>query len=132
MMNIRLFAIAAPVLAIMASVSTAEAGAGDYEFKPVTTEVKSGTGGEVAVRLVCRSDGKPAADAVIFRSRLDMSPEEMGGMTAKLTAEPSSEPGLYRFKAEPTMAGRWALKLMAKVPGESDTVEGTVIVTARD
>ena len=116
----------------MASVSTAEAGAGDYEFSPVTTEVKSGTGGDVAVRLVQKSDGKPVANAVVFRSRLDMSPEEMGDMTAKLTAAPSSEPGLYRFKAEPTMAGRWALKLLAKVPGESETVEGTVIVTAKD
>ena len=99
---------------------------------PLQTEVKSGTGGEVAVRLVQKSDGKPVANAVIFRSRLDMSPEEMGDMTAKLTAEPSSEPGVYRFKAEPTMAGRWALKLMAKVPGESETVEGTVIITAKD
>ena len=79
-----------------------------------------------------RTDGKPVADAVIFRSRLDMSPEEMGDMTGKLTAGPSSEPGLYRFKAEPTMAGKWALKLMAKVPGESETVEGTIIVTAKD
>jgi hypothetical protein len=131
-MNIRLFAIAAAALAIMASVSAAEAGAGDYEFRPVTAEVKSGTGGDVAVRLVQKSDGTPVANAVIFRSRLDMSQEEMGDMTAKLTAEPSSEPGLYRFKAEPAMAGRWALKLMAKVPGESETVEGTVIVMARD
>jgi len=131
-MNIRLFTIAAAALAIMASVSTAEAGARDYEFRPVTAEVKSRTGGEVAVRLVQKSDGKPVADAVIFRSRLDMSPEEMGDMTAKLTAEPSTEPGLYRFKAEPTMAGRWALKLMAKVPGESETVESAIIVTAKD
>ena len=26
-----------------------------------------------------------------------------------------------------TMAGGWALKLQAKVPGESETVEGTVV-----
>ncbi len=131
-MNTRLFAIAAAALAIVASVSTAEAGAGDYEFQGVQTEVKNGAGGEVAVRLIHKADGKPVANAVIFRSRLDMSPEEMGEMTAKLTAVPSGEPGVYRFKAEPTMAGRWALKLMAKVPGESETVEGAVILAAKD
>jgi hypothetical protein len=132
-MNKRLFTLAgAAVLAIVASISTAGAGAGDFEFQPVQTETKNGTGGDVAVRLIHKNDGKPVANAVIFRSRLDMSPEEMGDMTAKLTAGPSDEPGLYRFKAEPTMAGKWALKLMAKVPGESETVEGTIIVTAKD
>ncbi len=131
-MNTRLFAIAATVLAIMASISTADAGAGDFEFQGVQTEVKNGMGGDVAVRLVHKADGNPVAGAVIFRTRLDMSPEEMGDMTAKLTAGSSGEPGIYRFKAEPTMTGKWALKLMAKVPGESETVEGTVILTARD
>jgi hypothetical protein len=131
-MNTRLFAIAAAALAIVASVSTAEAGAGDYEFQSVQTEVKNGAGSEAAVRLVHKADGKPVANAVIFRSRLDMSPEEMGDMTAKLTPVPSGEPGVYRFKAEPTMAGKWALKLMAKVPGESETVEGAVIISAKD
>lgn len=132
-MNTRLIAIAgAAALAAAASIAMAEAGAGDYDFQPVQTEVKSGTGGDVAVRLVHKSDGKPVANAVIFRSRLDMSPEEMGSMTAKLTAAPSNEPGIYRFRAEPTMAGKWALKLMAKVPGESETLQGTVIVTAKD
>jgi hypothetical protein len=131
-MNIRLFAIAAAALAMGAAASQAEAGAKDYEFQPVMTEVKNGTGGYVAVRLVHKPDGKPVAGAVIFRSRLDMSPGNMGEMEAKLTAQPSAQPGLYRFKAEPTMAGSWALKLMAKVPGESETVEGTVLVKAKE
>jgi hypothetical protein len=131
-MRTRQSAIAAAVLAIIAAVSKAEAGAKDYEFQPVTTEVKNGAASDVVVRLVHKPDGKPIAGAVIFRSRLDMSPEKMGDMTAKLTAELPSELGLYRFKAEATMAGSWALKLMAKVPGESETVEGTVIVKAKD
>jgi hypothetical protein len=61
-----------------------------------------------------------------------MSPDSMAEMEGKLTAQPPAGPGLYSFKAEPTMAGSWALKLMAKVPGESETVEGTVIVNAKD
>jgi hypothetical protein len=131
-MNIRLFAVAASALAMGAGASEAWAGAKDYEFRPVIAEVKNGTGGDVTVRLVHKPDGKPVPGAVIFRSRLDMSPDSMEEMEAKLTAQPSAEPGLYRFKAEPTMAGSWALKLMAKVPGESETVEGTVIIKAKD
>jgi hypothetical protein len=46
-------------------------------------------------------------------------------------AAPSNEPGVYRFKADFTMAGRWALKLQAKVPGEPGTVEGTVVLNAK-
>ena len=69
---------------------------------------------------------------VVFRSRLDMSPENMAEHTAGLEALPATEPGVYRFKAEFSMAGSWALKLMAKVPGETETVEGAVIFRAKD
>jgi hypothetical protein len=124
--------LAGAALALAASISQAQAGAKDYEFQPVQAEVKNGAGGEVAVRLVQKAQGAPVANAVIFRSRLDMSPDGMGDMTGALTAQPSGQPGVYRFNAVPTMAGKWALKLMAKVPGESETLEGTVIVTAKD
>lgn len=51
-------------------------------------------------------------------------------MTAPLEALPSTEPGIYRFKTDLTMAGRWALSLGAKVQGETGTVESKLIVTA--
>jgi hypothetical protein len=44
----------------------------------------------------------------------------------------SPEPGTDRFNAELSMAGRWALKFMAKVPGEKDTITGTVILEAKN
>jgi hypothetical protein len=121
------FVIAALWLAIVAAVPNAYAGAKDYEFQPVLVDVKNGSGSDVAVRLVDKKTGKPVEDAVIFRTRLDMSPDTMDEMTAKHAAAPSSQPGIYRFKADFTMAGRWALKLQAKIPGESETVEGTVV-----
>jgi hypothetical protein len=61
-----------------------------------------------------------------------MSPEGMAEHTAAVSQLPSSEPGVYRYKAELSMAGAWALRLMAKVPGETGTVEGTVIFKAKD
>jgi hypothetical protein len=74
--------------------------------------------------------GKPVANAIIFQSRLDMSPDQMGDMAASLTPLPASELGVYSFKADLEMAGRWALKLAAKVPGEHETVRGEVIIVA--
>ncbi len=130
-MRITSISIAALGLAMIAAVPAAYAGATDYEFQPVTVDVKNGAGSEVAVRLVHKPTGKPVDGAVIFRTRLDMSPDSMGEMTAKHTAMPGSTSGTYRFKADFTMAGGWAFKLQAKVPGETETVEGTVVFKAK-
>ena len=67
----------------------------------------------------------------MFRTRLDMAPDGMETMTAAHEPMPESDPGVYRFKADLTMAGQWALKLMAKVPGEPDTVQSTVVFKAK-
>lgn len=108
------------------------AGAADYAFEPVKVEVKNGKNSELAVRLVHKPTGKPVEGAVLFRTRLDMSPDNMERMTATHAALPAAEPGVYRFKADLTMAGGWAFKLMAKVPGEAETVQGTVVFQAKD
>ena len=130
-MTIKRFAIAAFGLAIIASAHSAFAGAKDYEFSAVAADVKNGAGSELGVRLVHKPSGRPVEGAVVFRTRVDMSPDSMGEMTAKHTAMPASEPGVYRFKADLTMAGGWALKLQARVPGESEVVEGTVVFKAK-
>lgn len=108
------------------------AGAADYAFDPLKVEVKNGAASELAVRLVHKPTGKPVPNAVLFRTRLDMGPNSMAEMTAKHEAIPATEPGVYRFKADLTMAGGWALRIMAKVPGEAETVQGTVVFQAKD
>jgi hypothetical protein len=118
-------------LALVSLAPSAFAGAKDYEFQPVAADVKNGTGSEVAVRLINKLTGKPVEGAVLFRTRFDMSPDSMGEMLAKHVATPSTEPGVYRFKADFTMSGGWAFKVQAKVPGEAETVEGTVVFTAK-
>ena len=117
---------------VVISATNAFAGSKDFEFQPVTVDVKNGDSAELSVRLVNKVTGKPVDGAVLFRTRLDMAPEAMAEMEAKHIAQPSTEPGVYRFKADLTMAGRWALKIMAKVPGETETVEGTVVFKAKD
>lgn len=123
-------------LAVLASLSLfalhpAHAGPNDYAFEAVKVDVKNGPGSELAVRIVHKPTGKPVEGVVLFRTRLDMSPDSMGEMTAKHVAQSSTEPGVYKFRADLTMAGGWALKLMAKVPGESETVQGTVVFKAK-
>jgi hypothetical protein len=117
-------AVAAAMIAL-ASMTAAPAWAAiqDYEFKLVQTEVKKTDSAEIAVRLTDKRTGKPVPDAVIFAQRIDMEPDGMEGMTSTIAALPSTEPGLYRFKINLSMAGGWRLSLGAKVQGETGTLE---------
>ena len=130
-MKSQTFTFAALGLATIISASAVIAGAADYEFQPVAVDVKNGPGTELAVRLVHKPTGKPVDGALLIRTRLDMSPDSRGEMTAKHAAMPGTDPGVYRFKADLTMAGGWAFKVQAKVPGETETVEGTVVFKAK-
>ena len=100
----------------------------DYAFELVSSEAKKSDGAEIAVRLFDRATRKPVPDAVIFAKRVDMAPDGMATMDAPIEALPSSEPGVYRFKANLGMAGRWQLSLAAKVQGETGTVESRLVL----
>lgn len=120
-------AIAVALLVLFAlSTSPAQADVKDYEFQLVQNEVKKGNGVVVAVRLVNKKTGKTVPDAVIFAKRIDMS----DGMAAPLEVLPSTEPGVYRFKADLTMEGGWRLSLGAKVQGESGSVQSKLVLKA--
>ncbi|USJ28537.1 FixH family protein [Ensifer adhaerens] len=103
--------------------SNAWAAVQDYEFQLVKNEIKPGSEAEIAVRLVDKRSGKLVPDAVIFAQRVDMAPDGMEMMAAPIEALPSVEPGIYRFKAQISMAGGWRLSLGAKVQGETDALE---------
>lgn len=110
--------------------SAAIAGAGDYTFEPVNPQMKQGGDVMLAVRLTNRQTGKPVSDAVIFKTRVDMAPDGMAEMESAVAPLPSKEPGVYAFKTDLPMAGRYQMTLSAKVQGEPETVTGKVIVTA--
>jgi len=127
----RRFIFAGAVIAVAMSVSAAAfAGANDYAFEPVSAEIKKGDDAVVSVRLKHKATGKPVADAVIVQTRIDMAPDGMGDMASPLTPVPSSEPGVYSFKTELSMAGRWLLSISAKVQGEPETVIGKITFRA--
>jgi hypothetical protein len=121
---------AALAATISLAASAAMAGAGDYAFEPVNPEMKKGDDATVAVRLTNKTTGKPVPDAVIFKTRVDMAPDGMAEMESSVAPLPSKEPGVYAFKTDLPMAGRYQVTLSAKVQGEADTVTGKVIVTA--
>ena len=106
------------------------AGAGDYTFDPVAPEMKKGDDVTVAVRLSDKRTGKSVPDAVIFKTRVDMAPDGMAEMESAVSPLPSKEPGVYAFKTDMPMAGRYQITLSAKVQGEPETVSGKVIVKA--
>ena len=125
------FALAALAGASMTlSTASAFAGANDYVFEAVVAEMKKGDDVTVAVRLVHKPTGKPVPDAVIIRKRVDMAPDGMANMESPVSPAAATEPGVYVFKTDFPMAGRYLLSLAAKVQGEPETVVGKVIIKA--
>lgn len=123
------FAIALAAVLSLTS-GAAFAAASDYAFEPVAPEIKKGDDVTVAVRLVHKPTGKPVADAVIIRTRVDMAPDGMADMQSPVSPLPTSEPGVYAFKTDLPMAGRYQISVAAKVQGEPETVIGKVVVKA--
>ena len=129
-MNLKFLFASALALAMSISNVATWAAATDYTFEPAAAEFKKGDDVIVAVRLVHKPTGKPVAGAVIVRTRLDMAPDNMADMVSPTAAAPSHEPGVYAFKTDLPMAGRYQLSLAAKVQGEPETVIGKVILKA--
>jgi len=122
---------AALIAAMIGGASTAAlAEIADYKFELVDQTIQAGPDKIIAVRLINTKTGKPIPDAVIFATRLDMAPDGMQEMATKIAPMPSTEPGVYKFKATLSMAGGWQLSLGAKVQGETGTVENKLVLKA--
>jgi hypothetical protein len=129
-MNTKYLLASVFAVAISLTSAAAFAGANDYSFEPVAAELKKGDDVIVAFRLLHKPTGKPVTDAVIVRTRVDMAPEGMADMESPVAPVPANEPGIYAFKTDLSMAGRWLLSVAAKVQGEPETVVGKVVFKA--
>src|SRR5215467_363929 len=119
------------VIAVAISLSApAFAAANDYVFEPLNAQINKGEDVTLSVRLRHKPTGTVVTDAVIVRSRIDMAPDGMAEMAAPIARVPSPEPGVYSFKAELSMEGRWLLSIAAKVQGEPETVVGKITFQA--
>jgi hypothetical protein len=123
-------AAVAAVLALFGmTASPARADIKDYEFQLVQNQARKGEA-VIAVRLINKKTGKAVPDAVIAAKRIDMAPDGMADMAPRIEQMSSTEPGVYRFKANLSMEGRWQLSLGAKVQGETGTVESRLVIRA--
>ena len=117
-------------LALTAVTAPARADVKDFEFQLVQSEVKKGNGAIVAVSLVNKKTGQPVPNAVFAAKRIDMAPDAMAEMVSPLEQLPATEPGVYRFKTNLSMVGRWQLSLGAKVQGETGTIQSKLVLKA--
>jgi YtkA-like protein len=129
-MNSKLLLVSAFAVAMSLTGAASLAAAIDYAFEPVDAELKKGDDVIVAIRLLHKPSGKPVTDAVIVRTRVDMAPDGMADMESPVAALPDSEPGVYAFKTDLPMAGRYQLSVAAKVQGEPETVVGKIVFKA--
>src|SRR5262249_9666068 len=124
-------ALAGAIIALAATLNVAAlAGPNDYVFEPVNSQMKKGDDVIVSVRLKHKPTGKSVSDAVIVQTRIDMAPDAMPEMASAITQVPSTEPGVYSFKTDLSMQGRWLLSIAAKVQGELETVVGKITIQA--
>jgi YtkA-like len=91
--------LAGVAMAAALSVNVAAfAGANDYTFEPVKTEIGKGHDVIVSVRLKHKATGKPVTDAVIVQSRIDMAPDGMAEMASPLTPVRAMSPVSIRSR----------------------------------
>lgn len=127
---LRAVAVATGLLSTLPFIPVAaSAASADYRLEALNPRLPIGQDVTLAVRLVHAPTGKPVPGAVIFRARLDMSPDGMGDMAGPLTPVASSVPEVWRYSTKLTMAGDWAMTVQAKIPGQAETVRATAIVT---
>ena len=129
-MNTKFLLVCTFAVAMNLTSAASLAAAIDYTFEPVAAELKKGDDVIVAVRLLHKPSGRPVTDAVIVRTRVDMAPDGMADMESPVAALPDSEPGVYAFKTDLPMAGRYQFSVAARVQGESETVVGKVVFKA--
>ena len=129
-MNTKFLLVCTFAVAMNLTSAASLAAAIDYTFEPVAAELKKGDDVIVAVRLLHKPSGRPVTDAVIVRTRVDMAPDGMADMESPVAALPDSEPGVYAFKTDLPMAGRYQLSVAARVQGEPETVVGKIVFKA--
>jgi hypothetical protein len=103
------------------------AGAADYQFQLAGKPTRAGDTTTIQVRLLHLPDKKPVEGAILIQPKLSMG-EGHASMTAPVSVAPPPGPGLYALGAQPDMGGEWALNLAAKVPGETATIRGTIVL----
>lgn len=101
----------------------------DYRFEAVTDTVERGVGVTLRVRALHLANGQPAAGIEVRDARVDRSPDGQVGGSHPAFFAPGLDYGIYSFRADLPVDGRWALIFTARIPGEPQPVTANVVFT---
>lgn len=101
-----------------------------YHFTAQPTAIKAGVPASFTVQVMS-PDKKSVTGAKVSATRVDMGPDGMAEMTAPIKPVASTDPSKHVFSTTVNMAGRWAVTVEAKIPGEAEPVRGQVILEAK-
>lgn len=125
-------ALAASVALAAACSPQSSSAADEFAWEPVAAEVAAGNNVRVAVRLTGPQGVVTLDDDAVDAARIDMGPAGMASMAAPLRPVAPEDGESLAWETDLAMAGQWALKVTATVPGEPEPVSGEVIITAKD
>lgn len=116
------------MLAVLGSAVSASAQTAPerYRFTAVGESTQRGVGIVLQVRATDLAN-QPKAGISFTDPRIDHAPDGAAAATFAAFPLPPREAGLYEFRASVPVAGLWALRLQARVPGEAQPVYASVI-----
>jgi hypothetical protein len=102
----------------------------DYKVQAVAPEIRPGESSDMAITIT-DGTGKNVPNARITGVKLDMAMQGMGDMAMPVKQVVSPNKGEYHFVGNIMHSGAWKLTVTARIPGESDPVTATVVLTAK-
>jgi hypothetical protein len=113
-------------LAFLAMPAWAQTPPERYHFTAVGEKTVRGVGIVLQVRVADLA-GLPKAGVSFIEPRVDHAPDGAASASFPAFPLPARTAGLYEFRTSIPVAGLWALRLQARVPGESQPVYASVI-----
>lgn len=101
----------------------------DYRFEAVANTVERGVGVPLRVRVLYAATGQPVPGLEVRGAFVDRSPDGQVGGSHPAFFTPSLDYGLYSFRADLPVDGRWALIFTARIAGEPQPVTANVVFT---
>ncbi len=123
-------ALAAALLSLFAFGLPAISAAQTWEA--VNPQIPVGKNVRLEVRLVGADAQAVTGPVTVKTTRLDMGPDGMPTMTARLKPAAATAPGVIAFETDIAMAGRWGLSITGMAAGQTSPVSGVVIFTAAE
>lgn len=114
------------LLALTLWPAASQAGPADYRFEAVPPIIERGVGVPIKIQVWSRAGAVLVGGVDMEEARVDRSPEGQLGGALPAFFTPSLEYGTYNFRADLPTDGIWALKFIARIPGEAQPITGSV------